>query len=154
MVTATTPLLLKSLPQFRYRRLTATCQSGYGAVCKTVYPGSIPGVASTRRINGCKINGLSGSARRTGNSKRRTGWVGMLGEAEACRRRSGRVSAGPRNPDSPRKPDRMSSPDRPNFARAQRRPGFSVMAAFPALVTFQLRSAGSSAFSGSISFFL
>ena len=24
----------------------ATCQSGYGAVCKTVYPGSIPGVAS------------------------------------------------------------------------------------------------------------
>ena len=40
------------------------------------------------------------------------------------------------------------------FAHAQRRPGFSVMAAFPALVTFQLRSAGSSAFSGSISFFL
>jgi hypothetical protein len=27
-------------------RLGATCQSGYGAVCKTVYPGSIPGVAS------------------------------------------------------------------------------------------------------------
>ena len=24
----------------------ATCQSGYGAVCKTAYPGSIPGVAS------------------------------------------------------------------------------------------------------------
>jgi len=37
---------------------------------------------------------------------------------------------------------------------AQRRPGFSVMAAFPALVTFQLKSVGLSAFSGSISFFL
>jgi hypothetical protein len=26
--------------------LTATWRSGYAAVCKTVYPGSIPGVAS------------------------------------------------------------------------------------------------------------
>ena len=29
----------------------ATWRSGYAAVCKTVYPGSIPGVASTRKIN-------------------------------------------------------------------------------------------------------
>jgi hypothetical protein len=27
--------------------LTATWRSGYATVCKTVYPGSIPGVAST-----------------------------------------------------------------------------------------------------------
>ncbi len=39
-------LLLKLLRRFRYLLSTATCQSGYGAVCKTVYPGSIPGVAS------------------------------------------------------------------------------------------------------------
>jgi hypothetical protein len=29
---------------------TATWRSGYAAVCKTVYPGSIPGVASTYTI--------------------------------------------------------------------------------------------------------
>ena len=39
-------LLLKALHRFTHSRLVATCQSGYGAVCKTVYPGSIPGVAS------------------------------------------------------------------------------------------------------------
>ena len=39
-------------------------------------------------------------------------------------------------------------------ARYLGRPGFSVMAALPALVTFQLKWAGSAAFSGSISFFL
>ena len=33
---AMTRLLLKRLPQFRYRLLTATCQSGYGAVCKAI----------------------------------------------------------------------------------------------------------------------
>ena len=42
------PLLLKLMRQFRYLLSAATCQSGYGAVCKTVYPGSIPGVASTK----------------------------------------------------------------------------------------------------------
>src|SRR6516225_3793017 len=31
---------------------TATWRSGYAAVCKTVYPGSIPGVASSRKIKG------------------------------------------------------------------------------------------------------
>src|SRR5437016_10833661 len=30
--------------------LKATWRSGYAAVCKTVYPGSIPGVASTNEI--------------------------------------------------------------------------------------------------------
>jgi hypothetical protein len=39
-------LLLKLMHRFRYFLSAATCQSGYGAVCKTVYPGSIPGVAS------------------------------------------------------------------------------------------------------------
>ena len=39
-------LLLKTLHRFTYFLPAATCQSGYGAVCKTVYPGSIPGVAS------------------------------------------------------------------------------------------------------------
>jgi hypothetical protein len=39
-------LLLNALHRFIYFTPTATCQSGYGAVCKTVYPGSIPGVAS------------------------------------------------------------------------------------------------------------
>ena len=29
----------------------ATWRSGYATVCKTVYPGSIPGVASTRNFN-------------------------------------------------------------------------------------------------------
>ena len=32
--------------------LTATWRSGYAAVCKTVYPGSIPGVASNTRCTG------------------------------------------------------------------------------------------------------
>ncbi len=45
-VIAMRQLLLKLLSRFRYLLLAATCQSGYGAVCKTVYPGSIPGVAS------------------------------------------------------------------------------------------------------------
>jgi hypothetical protein len=39
--------LLKVLPCFNKQPLTATWRSGYAAVCKTVYPGSIPGVAST-----------------------------------------------------------------------------------------------------------
>jgi hypothetical protein len=43
-----TRLLLKALHRFTYFGLAATCQSGYGAVCKTVYPGSIPGVASNK----------------------------------------------------------------------------------------------------------
>lgn len=47
-------LLLNVLDRFRYFVSAATCQSGYGAVCKTVYPGSIPGVASN------KINDLRG----------------------------------------------------------------------------------------------
>jgi hypothetical protein len=51
-----TRLLLKSLPRFRYQPLTATWRSGYAAVCKTVYPGSIPGVASTREINHLAAN--------------------------------------------------------------------------------------------------
>jgi hypothetical protein len=34
-------------PRPRPVTLTATWRSGYAAVCKTVYPGSIPGVAST-----------------------------------------------------------------------------------------------------------
>ena len=33
-------------PRPRPVALTATWRSGYAAVCKTVYPGSIPGVAS------------------------------------------------------------------------------------------------------------
>ncbi len=45
-----TGLLLRLLHRFRYRAPAATCQSGYGAVCKTVYPGSIPGVASSFRL--------------------------------------------------------------------------------------------------------
>jgi hypothetical protein len=40
-------LLLRLLHRFRYFTPAATCQSGYGAVCKTAYPGSIPGVASS-----------------------------------------------------------------------------------------------------------
>jgi hypothetical protein len=35
------------LEAFRYSRRMATWRSGYATVCKTVYPGSIPGVAST-----------------------------------------------------------------------------------------------------------
>jgi hypothetical protein len=49
----TTRLLPKALHWFTYCPSAATCQSGYGAVCKTVYPGSIPGVASN------KINSLN-----------------------------------------------------------------------------------------------
>jgi hypothetical protein len=43
---ATTAPLLKYLPAFMYLDPEATWRSGYAAVCKTVYPGSIPGVAS------------------------------------------------------------------------------------------------------------
>ena len=35
------------LPGFTYQRAEATWRSGYATVCKTVYPGSIPGVASS-----------------------------------------------------------------------------------------------------------
>jgi hypothetical protein len=38
--------LRKMFKQFRDFVRTATWRSGYAAVCKTVYPGSIPGVAS------------------------------------------------------------------------------------------------------------
>jgi hypothetical protein len=44
-------LLPKWLPRFSYRRRGATWRSGYATVCKTVYPGSIPGVASTNDFN-------------------------------------------------------------------------------------------------------
>jgi hypothetical protein len=37
---------------------TATWRSGYAAVCKTVYPGSIPGVASNK-INHLRDRGLA-----------------------------------------------------------------------------------------------
>jgi hypothetical protein len=36
------------LREFSYSRCGATWRSGYATVCKTVYPGSIPGVASTQ----------------------------------------------------------------------------------------------------------
>jgi hypothetical protein len=39
-------LLLKPLGRFTYQYFGATWRSGYATVCKTVYPGSIPGVAS------------------------------------------------------------------------------------------------------------
>jgi hypothetical protein len=39
-------VLLNRLSGFRYQRNGATWRSGYATVCKTVYPGSIPGVAS------------------------------------------------------------------------------------------------------------
>jgi hypothetical protein len=44
---------LPNRPQAVTHAPTATWRSGYAAVCKTVYPGSIPGVASS------KINGLA-----------------------------------------------------------------------------------------------
>jgi hypothetical protein len=43
-----TPPLPNRLRAFSYSRRGATWRSGYATVCKTVYPGSIPGVASTR----------------------------------------------------------------------------------------------------------
>jgi hypothetical protein len=42
--------LLNRLRSDKERARMATWRSGYAAVCKTVYPGSIPGVAS-RQIN-------------------------------------------------------------------------------------------------------
>ena len=42
--------LPKTFKQFRNFVRTATWRSGYAAVCKTVYPGSIPGVASKALI--------------------------------------------------------------------------------------------------------
>jgi hypothetical protein len=41
--------LLNRLRSDKERARMATWRSGYAAVCKTVYPGSIPGVASSRR---------------------------------------------------------------------------------------------------------
>ena len=41
-------LLLKPLGRFTCLRIKATWRSGYATVCKTVYPGSIPGVASNK----------------------------------------------------------------------------------------------------------
>jgi hypothetical protein len=43
--------LVVLLALLRYQLVTATWRSGYAAVCKTVYPGSIPGVASSFKIN-------------------------------------------------------------------------------------------------------
>jgi hypothetical protein len=40
--------LLKALSCFSKWLRMATWRSGYAAVCKTVYPGSIPGVASNK----------------------------------------------------------------------------------------------------------
>jgi hypothetical protein len=37
---------------------TATWRSDYAAVCKAAYPGSIPGVASTNKIN-CLVSALN-----------------------------------------------------------------------------------------------
>jgi hypothetical protein len=42
--------LRKGLKEFMECRHMATWRSGYAAVCKTVYPGSIPGVASTKSM--------------------------------------------------------------------------------------------------------
>jgi hypothetical protein len=50
-VRANKTALRKPLACFTKCPVTATWRSGYAAVCKTVYPGSIPGVASTRGIN-------------------------------------------------------------------------------------------------------
>jgi hypothetical protein len=50
-----TMALRKTLKEFMECGGTATWRSGYAAVCKTVYPGSIPGVASS------KINDLEES---------------------------------------------------------------------------------------------
>ncbi len=47
--TMTLPLP-KCLGVFNYWRYGATWRSGYATVCKTVYPGSIPGVASTHQL--------------------------------------------------------------------------------------------------------
>jgi hypothetical protein len=47
--------LLKVFAPFRDFGQRATWRSGYAAVCKTVYPGSIPGVASTAsKRNTCR----------------------------------------------------------------------------------------------------
>src|SRR5260370_15826841 len=43
----TTPRLHNPLNRITYSIRGATWRSGYATVCKTVYPGSIPGVAST-----------------------------------------------------------------------------------------------------------
>ena len=43
-------LLLNQLPGFTYLHCGATWRSGYATVCKTVYTGSIPVVASTGRV--------------------------------------------------------------------------------------------------------
>ena len=45
-----TMALRKGLKEFMECRPTATWRSGYAEVCKTFYPGSIPGVASTCNI--------------------------------------------------------------------------------------------------------
>jgi hypothetical protein len=42
------PPLPNQLQEFNYLRRGATWRSGYATVCKTVYPGSIPGVASNK----------------------------------------------------------------------------------------------------------
>ena len=46
---ATVPLQ-RSLVALKFRSLKATWRSGYATVCKTVYPGSIPGVASSKNL--------------------------------------------------------------------------------------------------------
>ena len=43
--------LLKVLSCIKKQPRMATWRSGYAAVCKTVYPGSIPGVASNKINN-------------------------------------------------------------------------------------------------------
>ena len=47
---STMQLLPKRLSGFTYRHCGATWRSGYATVCKTVYTGSIPVVASTKSM--------------------------------------------------------------------------------------------------------
>jgi hypothetical protein len=65
--------------RIRHRRSAgATWRSGYATVCKTVYPGSIPGVAST------SINGLVRAPRRPGPALP-TRLIGQHIDGEAAR---------------------------------------------------------------------
>jgi hypothetical protein len=49
-VASACPTLRGGLKSHKGSNLTATWRSGYATVCKTVYPGSIPGVASTQLV--------------------------------------------------------------------------------------------------------
>ena len=62
----------------KYQAVTATWRSGYASVCKTVYPGSIPGVASSLHCRASSAWRNLASPQGRHSAGRRSNEVGVL----------------------------------------------------------------------------